>query len=115
MLIGAALLIGVLRKVFIVRLSLMTRPSTVRSSTLSPPLLVLLLSVLLMTVSPNQDRGLVLHGGAVAVVPAGGGVVVAPALHVWGNVMIPLRCLRYAARSQRCGSLADRQIPDYDR
>ncbi len=91
-LIGAALLIGVLRKVFIMYGLSMTSPIDGSIIDTIVPLLVLLLSVLL-----GMDRftrlkitGLVLGmAGAVAVVLAGASSNHAHS-HLWGNVMILL-------------------------
>jgi drug/metabolite transporter (DMT)-like permease len=91
-LIGAALLIGVLRKVFIMYGLSMTSPIDGSIIDTIVPLLVLLLSVLL-----GMDRftklkiaGLVLGmAGAVAVVLAGASSSHQHS-HVWGNVMIML-------------------------
>ena len=92
-LIGAALLIGVLRKVFIMYGLSMTSPIDGSIIDTIVPLLVLALSVLL-----GMDRftrlkitGLVLGmAGAVAVVLAGASSSHAHS-HLWGNVMI-FRC-----------------------
>lgn len=89
-LIGAALLIGVLRKVFIMYGLSMTSPIDGSIIDTIVPLLVLALSVLL-----GMDRftrlkitGLVLGmAGAVAVVLAGASSLHAHS-HLWGNVMI---------------------------
>ncbi|WP_290540123.1 DMT family transporter [Alistipes sp.] len=89
-LIGAALLIGVLRKVFIMYGLSLTSPIDGSIIGTIVPLLVLVLSVLL-----GMDRftrlriaGLVLGmAGAVAVVLTGGMSVHAQS-HLWGNVMI---------------------------
>lgn len=89
-LIGAALLIGVLRKVFIMYGMSMTSPIDGSIIDTIVPLLVLLLSVLL-----GMDRftkrnvwGIVLGmAGAVAVVLSGGSPVHTQS-HLWGNVMI---------------------------
>ena len=89
-LIGAALLIGVLRKVFIMYGLSMTSPIDGSIIDTIVPLLVLLLSVLL-----GMDRftklkvsGLVLGmAGAVAVVLAGASASLAHS-HLWGNEMI---------------------------
>lgn len=89
-LIGAALLIGVLRKVFIMYGLSMTSPIDGSIIDTIVPLLVLLLSVML-----GMDRftklkvaGLVLGmSGAVAVVVAGAASSHAHS-HLWGNVMI---------------------------
>ena len=89
-LIGAALLIGVLRKVFIMYGLSMTSPIDGSIIDTIVPLLVLALSVLL-----GMDRftrlkitGLVLGmAGAVAVVLAGASSAHAHS-HLWGNVMI---------------------------
>ena len=89
-LIGAALLIGVLRKVFIMYGLSMTSPIDGSIIDTIVPLLVLALSVLL-----GMDRftrlkitGLVLGmAGAVAVVLAGASSSLAHS-HLWGNVMI---------------------------
>ena len=91
-LIGAALLIGVLRKVFIMYGLSMTSPIDGSIIDTIVPLLVLLLSVLL-----GMDRftklkiaGLVLGmAGAVAVVLAGASSSHQHS-HLWGNVMILL-------------------------
>lgn len=91
-LIGAALLIGVLRKVFIMYGLSMTSPIDGSIIDTIVPLLVLLLSVLL-----GMDRftklkvaGLVLGmGGAVAVVLTGASAAHQHS-HIWGNVMIML-------------------------
>ena len=98
-LIGAALLIGVLRKVFIMYGLSMTSPIDGSIIDTIVPLLVLALSVLL-----GMDRftrlkitGLVLGmAGAVAVVLAGASSSHAHS-HLWGNVMI-----FYAPASRRC-------------